>query len=324
MASKPVQAQIVGVRLEAPDTISLELRPGKDTQSFSAVEAGAHLDLHLGNGLIRSYSLINPGDTERYVIAVKKDASSRGGSVFVHDNLRVGQYIEIGVPRNHFALDESAEHTVLVAGGIGITPIYAMLQRLQALGKSAHIIYCARSKAEAAFFEQVEKLVATCPDRLAATYHFSDEQQATPNLASLLSAHHSSAHYYCCGPTSMLDAFEQTCEELGYANVHLERFGGATVKANVGEQSGYTAVLKKSGIQLEIQPGKSLLDTILEAGVNAEYSCKEGVCGACEARVISGEVDHHDFVLSKQEQATNRSIMICVSGCKSDCLVLDL
>lgn len=315
--------QIVNIRLEAPDICSLTLRPLDHTLSTTTIAAGAHIDLHLAHGLVRSYSLTNPGDAQSYRIAVKLDPKSRGGSRHVHQQLRIGQCLEISPPRNHFSLDESAEHSVLLAGGIGITPIFAMLQRLRQLGKSVHLIYCARSRADAAFLDEIAALMTGKTDESSIQYCFADEGVAIPDLRALLAGHGIHTHLYCCGPAPMLDAFEQTCADLGYTHVHVERFSPPEQQA-AATGGSYTAVLKKSDLSLKIESGQSLLDAILAAGVAADFSCREGICGSCETRVLCGEVEHRDFVLSKEERTANRTMMLCVSGCKSAHLELDL
>jgi len=315
--------QIVNIRLDAPDICSLTLRPLDHVLNASSIQAGAHIDLHLGNGLVRSYSLINPGDMQSYHIAVKLDPASRGGSRHVHQQLHIGQRLEISPPRNHFSLDESAEHSVLVAGGIGITPIFAMLQRLHQLGKSVHLVYCTRRRADAAFLDEIKALMTSQAGSMSVQYCFADEGVPIPNLKALLAGHTANTHLYCCGPAPMLSAFEEACADLGYAHMHLERFSPPEQVVPVAS-SGYTATLKKTGLTLKIESGQSLLDAILAAGVTADFSCREGICGSCETRVLCGEVEHRDFVLSKEEKAANRSMMLCVSGCKSEHLELDL
>ena len=189
MATSTLQALVFQMRHEAPGIVGVELRPVSAAAAFPAVEAGAHIDLHLGNGLVRSYSLVNPGETHRYVVAVLNDRHSRGGSRFVHEQLRVGQTIAIGAPRNHFRLDEAAPRSVLLAGGIGITPVYAMLRRLAALGREAQLVYCARSRAEAAFLAEIEALADASGGRLSLRCHFDDEQGGPPDLDRLLGDH---------------------------------------------------------------------------------------------------------------------------------------
>ncbi|MFG0632273.1 PDR/VanB family oxidoreductase [Pseudomonas sp. xss_2] len=316
--SSTISALVHTLRHEAEGIISVELRPWGDTV-FAPFEAGSHIDLHLPNGLVRSYSLLNPpSDQGRYVVGILRDRNSRGGSRFVHEHLRVGTELKISQPRNNFALDSRASHSVLVAGGIGITPIYCMFRQLLALGRSAELIYCARSRREAALLEQIAELGAK------VIYHFNDEKDALPDLPGYLAGRPADTHFYCCGPTPMLDAFESACENLGYAHAHIERFTAAELPPAEDAQDSYSVELSKSGKTLHIEPGLNLLDVLLEAGCDIEYSCREGVCGSCETRVLEGEIDHRDGVLTKAERAANGSMMVCVSGCKSRRLVLDL
>ena len=313
-----LSALVHTLRHEAEGIISVELRPWGDTV-LTPFEAGSHIDLHLPNGLVRSYSLLNaPSDQGRYVVGILRDRASRGGSRYVHEQLRVGTQLQISQPRNNFALDTRASHSVLVAGGIGITPIYCMFRQLLALGRSAELIYCARSRAEAALVDEISGLGAK------VLYHFNDEKGGLPDLASYLAGRPADTHFYCCGPTPMLDAFEQTCERLGYPHAHIERFTAAEVAASEDAQDSYSVELSKSGKTVSVEPGLNLLDVLLEAGCDIEYSCREGVCGSCETRVLEGDVDHRDGVLTKAERAANKSMMVCVSGCKSRRLVLDL
>lgn len=325
MSASNLQALVFNIRFEAKDIISIELRPARPDVVFPTTEAGAHIDLHLGNGLVRSYSLTNPGDENRYVIAVLNDKNSRGGSSYLHQQLRVGQVIEISAPRNFFRLNETAGHSVLLAGGIGITPIYAMLQRLLDLGNSVELIYCARNQDEAAYFENIKALTkhtATRKKPITVQYHFDGEKGGPPDLTHLLAGRTLDTHFYCCGPGPMLDAYEKACKALGKVNVHLERFSAAKDMPQVTTDS-YSVELKRSGKTVQVPSGVSLLDALLQAGLKPDFSCREGVCGSCEIKVISGEVDHRDQILTNQERAANKSMMICVSVCRSGVLVLD-
>lgn len=326
MSSQTLQALVFNLRYEAKGIVSVELRSADPDVVFPAAGAGAHIDLHLGNGLVRSYSLTNPGDESRYVIAVLNDRNSRGGSRYMHEQLRVGQVITISFPRNHFKLEETAAHSVLVAGGIGVTPIYAMLQRLVALSRPVDLVYCARTRSEAAFLEAIDALVATGHAgqvRISTHFHFDDEQGKAPDLNRLLAGRAQDTHFYCCGPGPMLDAYERACEALGQTHVHLERFA-ATPAPPQELAAAYCVELKKSGKILQVSPGVSVLDAMLQAGLTPDFSCREGVCGACETKVISGEVEHRDAILTTQEKAANKSMMICVSSCRSGKLVLDI
>lgn len=316
--SQQIAARVQSMRFEAKGIVSVELVSPAGEQ-LPAFAAGAHIDLHLPNGVVRSYSLWNsPQERHRYVIGVLNDRNSRGGSRYVHEQLRVGSTITISAPRNNFPLDETAAHTVLIAGGIGITPIYGMLNELRRMGKSVELLYCARSRAEAAFVERL-----TADGASGITTHFNDEAGGPPDLRAYLSGKPGSAHFYCCGPTPMLDAFESTCAELGLPNVHIERFAPAEpVVAMQGSE--YECQLARSQKLVMVPAGKSLLDALLEAGVDVDHSCREGVCGSCETAVLDGVPDHRDGVLTKAERESGKTMMVCVSGCQGRRLVLDL
>lgn len=322
MSSPTLNALVHTMRYEADGIVSVEFRPATPAVDFPAFEAGSHIDLHLPNGLVRSYSLCNPAsDRQRYVVGVLNDRKSRGGSRYVHQQLRVGMTLPISAPRNNFALEEDARRSVLVAGGIGVTPIWCMLQRLASLGRPVELVYCARSRKEAAFVDAIEALARD--KSIELSWHFDDEQGAPPDLAKLLAGRGDYSHYYCCGPTPMLDAFERSCEQLGYANVHIERFAAVQVEAPAATQ-GCVVACAKSQREIEVPAGKSILDSLIDAGLDPDHSCKEGVCGACETAVLEGEIDHHDGILTKAERAANKTMMICVSRCKGARLVLDI
>lgn len=319
MAANSLQVFVHTLRFEAQGIISVDLR-AVDGQDLPAFEAGAHIDVHLPNGMVRSYSLLNDSrERHRYVLGVLKDANSRGGSKAVHEQLRIGMRLDISAPRNHFALDESAEHTVLLAGGIGVTPILCMAQRLHALGKPFEVLYFARTRQSAAFVDALQAL--GCPLHL----HFDDAQGGPPDMKALLAARQlPNTHYYACGPAPMLDAFESHCQTLGYTNAHIERFAAVAVAAASDAKQSYSVELKRSGKVIDITPGMSLLAALQAANAKVMTSCEEGICGSCETRVLEGIPDHRDSVLSPDEQASHKTMMVCVSGCKSDRLVLDL
>ena len=317
-AQSPIRARVRTIRHEAERVLSVELVP-VDGAGFPRFAPGAHIDLHLPNGITRSYSLVNsPDDVDRYVVAILADANSRGGSRYVHEQLRCGAILPIGAPRNNFALDEEAASTVLVAGGIGITPMLCMYRRLREKGRDVRLIYCARERSQAAFLDKLDTLDAN------VHLHFDAENQGRPfDLATLLAQQPAGVHAYCCGPNAMLSAFESACAKAGIGNVHIERFTASAPLADA-QQSGYTVELAKSGRRLAVPAGAALLDVLLEAGVEVDYSCREGLCGACETRVLGGCPDHRDAVLTQSDRAANTVMMICVSGAKSATLVLDL
>jgi len=309
------QARLVAVRYAARDVNLYEFaRP--DGATLLDVEPGAHIDVALPNGITRQYSLISPGPApDRYTVAVKRDPNSRGGSRFMHEELRVGQLVTVTGPRNNFRLDESAEHTVLIAGGIGITPIFCMVQRLQALqGRPWTLHYSCRTRAEAAFLRGLEH----CPE---VRLNFDDESGRVLDLAAVVAQAPARAHLYCCGPTPMLTAFENATADWPTEQKHVEYF---TAKEAPALEGGFVVELKRSGRKFVIPPGKSILEVLRDAGMDVSYSCEQGICGACETRVLSGVPDHRDSVLTPAEQAANNTVMICCAGSKSERLVLDL
>src|SRR5262245_8433286 len=307
------------VTWEAPDIHSWELR-ARSGAELPAFTAGAHVDVHLPNGMLRSYSLVNQqSERHRYVIAAQKDRASRGGSRCLHEQVRTGDALRISPPRNNFPLEENAQHSVLIAGGIGITPIFSMVGRLAALGRSWELHYCARTRASAAFLDPIAALQS---ERGKVHLNFDEEPGGKMlDLAAVVAEAGADTHLYCCGPLPMLAAFEAGTAGRPSEHVHVEYF---TAKDSPAKGGGFTVVLEKSGVELVVPAGKTILDTVLDAGIAASYSCMEGVCGTCETRVLEGTPEHRDLVLTKAEQASNRTMMICCSGCKTDRLVLDL
>jgi ferredoxin-NADP reductase len=289
-----------------------------DGAALPAYKPGAHIDLNLPNGLVRQFSLVVPGaNPERYVVGVKRDPASRGGSRYIIDEMRVGNAIEISAPRNTFPLIEDAAHVALFAGGIGITPIWCMAQHLNALGRSWKLYYACRSRADMAFLATLEQF-----DEKFRHLHFDDEAGGKVlDIAAAIAAAPEHAHLYCCGPNPMLKAFEAAAASRPRANVHVEYF---TPKAEASTTGGFWVELARSGEEFFIPEGKKILEVLYEAGIDVDYSCELGICGACETRVISGIPDHRDSVLSEEEQAANTKVMICCAGCKTERLVLDM
>jgi vanillate O-demethylase ferredoxin subunit len=272
--------------------------------------------MKLPNGIQRSYSLLNsPQERDRYVVAVQKDRMSRGGSKWIHQNLKPGEIVSVSGPRNNFPLNESAERSILIAGGIGITPMLCMIQKLKSLGKEWQLVFCARTKASAPFLETLAR-------ENNVTLNFDKERGGTMlDLAAVIEQHGPKAHYYCCGPLPMLEAFERETKHLPRDQVHVEYFTAAEPPATEG---GYKIVLAKSKREIEVLPGKTILDALNDAGIVIPYSCAEGICGTCETSVLEGIPDHRDRILTEAEKATNKKMLICCSGSKTDRLVLDL
>lgn len=293
-----------------------------DDTPLPPAEPGAHIDLHLAPQLARSYSLVgHAGAPSRYEIAVALDSHSRGGSRMVHDGLRVGQELDISAPRNLFPLVEDAPHSVLFAGGIGITPLWSMVQRLEALGRRWTLYYAARSRREAAYLADIEELAArSATGRLRL--HFDDEQGGHFPIAAAVAEAPADAHLYCCGPQAMLAAYEQATAGRPAERVHLERFGPAPGSAGAG--GTFEVVLARSGLQLTVPEDRTILDVLLEHGIDAPYGCMQGACGMCETAVLDGEPEHRDTLLSEAAKASKRCLLICCSRSLSPTLTLDM
>lgn len=315
-----LEVRVKSITCEAQGILSFDLRPlpGRELPPFTA---GSHIDLHLSNGLVRSYSLINsPGERHRYVIAVNKDPASRGGSRYLHEAVRAGDILMIGAPRNNFLLVEDALHSVFIAGGIGITPLWCMIQRLEELGRSWELYYCARTRQNAAFLDHLRGLGS----RIHVKLHFNFDQEPDGrmlDIAGVVAGTSREAHLYCCGPVPMLEAFEAAAARFPPRQVHVEYFAPKQAPAASG---GFVVVLAKSGRSIAVPAGKTILEALLDEGVDVPYSCTEGVCGTCETEVLEGIPDHRDLVLSSDEKASNRTMMICCSGCESGKLVLNI
>jgi ferredoxin-NADP reductase len=319
-AGTTIKAKLNRVTREAEDINLLEFGAADGT-TLEPFSPGAHIDLHLGNGLVRSYSLVNsPRERDRYVIAVKKEAAGRGGSRFIHEQLRAGDLIDISTPRNNFKLREDVPHSILIAGGIGVTPLACMSIRLEQLGRPWELYYAARDRHSAGL---VSQLAAFGPK---VKFYFSGESNprrraARIDIDQIVRTAPPGAHIYCCGPSSMLTAFETATATYPADQAHKEFFSNPD---SVNTSGSFEVILVKSGATIEIPSGKSILDVLLARGFDAPYSCLEGICSSCQTRVISGIPDHRDLILTAEERAAGDRMMICCSRSKSRTLVLDL
>ncbi len=310
-----MKALLRQIRLEAPGIRSYRLEPLPNEQ-FPQFEAGAHIDVSVSDGLLRSYSLVNdPSDSKFYEIAVQLDVESRGGSETIHKLWQVGQEVEISVPKNNFGLDETSEHSVLIAGGIGITPMMAMIARLETLGKNWELHYVSRTQSSAAYLEQLQ------PYENAHVIFHDNTLGLRMDMAQIISEAPSGSHFYCCGPERMLASFQELTSSKPKENIHYEYFSADT---DVALDGGYKLQLQRSNKTVEVEKGETILDALLMAGVDIGFACSEGVCGTCEVKVLDGVPDHRDHFLSEADKETNKAIMVCCSGSKSETLVLDI
>jgi cytochrome P450/ferredoxin-NADP reductase len=322
VASAQPERETLSVRVAAraavtQDIVSIELESADGTP-LPPFEPGAHVDVHLPGGLLRQYSLSNdPAVHGRYRLGVLLDPTSRGGSAAVHAGLHAGQVLQIGRPRNHFPLRLDAAHTVLFAGGIGITPILAMAHALHAAGRSFELHYCGRSAARLAFLDELHRFGPQ------AHVHLDDGPAAQHlDIDAVLAQPEPGRHLYVCGPNGFMDFVTHAAQRLGWHEdtVHLERFGA---EVNT-DGAPFTVVAARSQLTFEVQPGERIADKLIEHGVAVSMSCQSGVCGTCITRVISGMPDHRDHVQTASEKAGNRTITVCCSRSKTRRLVLDV
>lgn len=318
MSVKHLKLRVQQIRFEADGVCSYEF-VAAEGGALPTFNAGDHIDLHLPQAHIRSYSLANaPSENQRYLVAVRREAAGRGGSAYMHDSLRVGTVLESTAPSSDFPLNESAEHSIFIAGGIGITPLLSMIYRLEALGKSWRLHYAGRSPAATAFLREIDQLDR---GRGWVSYSFESEHKERLDIASIAASADPATHLYCCGPAPMIDAFVEAGRTRSPATVHYERFAAADAPAMEG---GYAVVLQRSGKRVVVEPGKTLLDALLDENVPVSYACSNGICGTCMTKVIAGTPDHRDEYLSPEEKKTGACMLVCCSGSLSPELVLDL
>jgi ferredoxin-NADP reductase len=280
---------------------------------------GAHIDLVLGESLVRQYSLCSsPAEPGVWRIGVLLDPDSRGGSRFVHENLQEGSVVRVRGPRNHFPL-VSASRYQFIAGGIGVTPILPMIEAAVASGAEWELLYGGRSRASMAFVDELavhDGSVQIAPQ----------DEHGMLDLAAVLASPRDDTLVYCCGPEPLLAAVEGLCAEWPEGSLNIERFAAKPLDATPAPSAldSFDVVCQRSGITVTVPAGKSILDAVQEAGIGVLASCGEGVCGTCECSVIEGQPDHRDSVLSDSEKEAGEFMMICVSRSRSEQLVLDI
>ena len=297
---------------------------GSDLPGFTA---GAHIDFHLEGGMIKSYSLANdPSESNRYVTAILREGAGAGGSKYMHDNVSVGDELTINAPSNNFELAEDASQHILLAGGIGITPLMAMGYKLKADGKKCHLHYCTKSVEETAFVGEVKEIFG---DNL--TFHHDGGNPAEGiNLEDTFSAQPDGAHVYICGPAGLLNAARDATGHWRHGSVHFELFSSAKTDkekaeaaAQATEDGSFEIELAQSGKTLTVPADKSILQVLWDNDIEVLHACEEGWCGNCVVEYLSGDVDHRDEVLDDTDRETK--LQVCISrALPGEKIVLDL
>ncbi|CAM5362305.1 Oxidoreductase OS=Streptomyces tendae OX=1932 GN=GUR47_02240 PE=4 SV=1 [Streptomyces tendae] len=309
------EAELVVDRREtaADGVLVLTLRHPLD-EPLPAWEPGAHIDVVLGAGLERQYSLCgDPADRAVWRIAVLRERDGRGGSAYVHGELRTGDKVRVRGPRNNFRLERASRYR-FVAGGIGITPILPMLAAVEEAGAEWSLLYGGRTRAGLAFTGEL----ARYGDRVTLV---PEDESGLLDLAPVFDGLPADTLVYCCGPGPLLDAVEARCPA---GCLRVERFRPKEAAAQAAAEAEFEVVLARSGRTVAVPPGVSVLAAVREAGVEVLYSCAEGTCGTCETEVVEGEPDHRDSVLTEEERAAGETMLVCVSRCRGPRLVLDL
>jgi vanillate O-demethylase ferredoxin subunit len=304
---------------ETDDIISLEVVPvsGSSLPSFTA---GSHVDVHVAPGLIRQYSLCNdPSETHRYLLGILREPESRGGSARIHAEFVAGHELRISPPRNNFHLMENAGHSMLLGGGIGITPMLAMAWRLHALGASYELHYCTRSLTRTAF----TGLLKSAPFANRVFLHLDDGPDGQRfTVDGYLGEPAADRHLYVCGPQGFIAYAADGAGRLGWNrdHIHVEYF--AADADRTGE--AFTVRAARSGLTLTVPAGKSIAEALLENGIDVPLSCEQGVCGTCLTPVLGGVPDHRDMYLTDAEKQANDRMTVCCSRARSQVLVLDI
>ena len=312
----------VAQRIEdAEDVVVLEL-VSDDDAPLPEFSAGAHLDIYLGNNLVRQYSICSdPADRYRYRLGILRETKSRGGSSFVHANINEGDLVEVGLPRNNFLCNEAAKHSVLIAGGIGITPILAMAHRLDALGADYSIHYCCRSPERVAF----RSVLVNGPFAPNVKLHLGDNPSSQRfSFSEEVGAPEPGAHVYVCGPAGFTDAILASARDFGWpdALLHTESFTAQT-HSEAGDRPLKITALR-SGVTVEVAADQSIAAALVDAGIDIPLACEQGICGTCVTGVLEGEPLHRDEYLSDEEKRSNKVMTVCCSRARSEFLVLDV
>lgn len=314
-----LQLQVRAIRLQAQGICSYELADPQG-DPLPAFEAGAHADVHLPGGLVRSYSLAgDPQDRSCWLLGVLKEPQGQGGSRALHEKVRVGDVLRVGPVRNAFPLAAAARHTILLGGGIGVTPLKAMAHVLSALGESFELHYCARTPAHAAFVSELRAIVPA--GRLHLHFDGGDPARGL-DIQALLKDHNAGTHVYFCGPGGFMQACEEACSHWPPEAVHSEHFKAPQAPVPDTPDGGFEVRLVRSGATIQVGPDQTIVRAIELSGRRVPTSCLSGLCGACKVGYVDGEVDHRDYILDESERA--HCLTVCVSRARSKTLSLDL
>ena len=316
-----LRVRVASKTMEADGICSFGL-VAADGGNLPRFRAGDHIDVQLRDGLVRQYSLCNdPAETHRYLICVRLEPESRGGSRTLHDEVEAGQLLEISPPKHRFPLDPAASHSVLLAGGIGVTPLLSMAEHLAGKGASFELHYCSASEARTAFLWRLRN--ARFADRVR--FYFSDAVPARAiDFEALLASPGSGAHVYVCGPARFIEAACKTAKLNGWpdSRIHKEHFSAATISRL--HDTPFELQLARSGKLLRVPRNQTALEVLRAAGIDVARSCEQGVCGSCLTRVLEGEPLHRDSYLTKEERSANDCFTPCCSRARSGVLVVDL
>lgn len=315
-----IEVVVVSRKHEAQDICSYELAC-VDGNALPAFSAGAHIDVHLPGGLIRQYSLCNhPDEHHRYVIGVLRDPASRGGSQSLHEQINTGDQLRISEPRNLFPLDDTARRSLLFAGGIGITPILCMAERLAHSGADFELHYCARSNERAAFIQRLHN--ASFSDRVFL--HFDEDPNTALDATRTLAAPHPDTHLYVCGPGGFMQHILDNARAQGWQEKTLHREYFAAAPMQTANDGCFSVKVNSTGQLFEVPADKTVAQVLESHGIDIPLSCEQGICGTCLTKVLEGVPEHRDLFLTEDEQACNDQFTPCCSRSKSPLLVLDI
>ena len=313
--------QMLSLRVMRNDKIAdgihiLEFRDagGQPLPEFSA---GAHIAIQAPNGLLRKYSLCNdPAERNRYLVAIKREANGRGGSCNLIDNTKAGDELMVAPPVNDFGLPPRAQDFLFIAGGIGITPIMAMIREVLRQGKRFRLFYCSRSPETTAFLDELS--APEFKDQVTIHYDQGDPARSL-DLKPVLAERKNREHLYCCGPRPLMEAVRAMTDHWSSTAVHFEAFSEA--ETHKPTDKPFRLRLARSGEVLDVPTTKTILEVLRDRGLEVPSSCETGTCGTCRTKLVAGEADHRDLVLAEHERAD--TIMICVSRAKSDEITID-